>query len=573
MLQSIRSRLITLVLAVALPLFGLLVWVFWAEVSRVHDSARDLALRIAVSISEDIRDSNTRSQNLLLRMSKRPKIRHVTPGECDSLFAIVDFFPQYLNLVLFDPSGKVICTSTPSAADAPFTAAAEPIIAARLRGARARELDTLILPINGKWISVAFLPITEGGVTTEVLALEQYLDLDVTAFPNGTVLTLVDGRGRILGRSPDGPSWVGRDFRAKGVGRLPLQNGAGRAEAVGIDGALRQYGFTRVEGTDWIMYVGIPAGIARAAVRVLIARGIIAGLVICAVVLLLALRLAATIKSPLDVLAHAAQRVGEHGFSGRIPAGGPREVAVVGQAFNRMIESRSDAEKALIDSRAQLEALSKKLLDVQEEERSRISREIHDELGQLLTALKMDIGGLLDTGGPWNADQRGMIRRIRQALAQTLSSVQRISAELRPAALDDFGLVAAIESEVRVFEERTGVECDLSIPDENFSLGSEADAAIYRIVQEAMTNVARHSDATRLEIRLRHRSGELLVEIRDDGKGIAPEKLSDRASLGIAGMRERARRIGAVLEIEGIEGHGTIVSLRLPAQRVEATAS
>ncbi len=89
----------------------------------------------------------------------------------------------------------------------------------------------------------------------------------------------------------------------------------------------------------------------------------------------------------------------------------------------------------------------------------------------------MDIGGLLDTGGPWNADQRGMIRRIRQALAQTLFSVQRISAELRPAALDDFGLVAAIESEVRVFEERTGVECDLSIPDENFSLGSEADVS------------------------------------------------------------------------------------------------
>ena len=197
----------------------------------------------------------------------------------------------------------------------------------------------------------------------------------------------------------------------------------------------------------------------------------------------------------------------DEGYSGSVPDDGPREIAVVAQAFNRMIDNRSDAERALVDSRGQLEALSKKLLDVQEEERSRIAREIHDELGQLLTALKMDIGGLLISAEPLNPDQKMMARRIRQALTQTISSVQRISAELRPAALDDFGLIAAIESDVHTFEERTGVECDLSFPSDTLTFGSEVDAAIYRIVQEAMTNVARHSDATRLEIKLRQNDG------------------------------------------------------------------
>src|SRR5207237_984863 len=125
-------------------------------------------------------------------------------------------------------------------------------------------------------------------------------------------------------------------------------------------------------------------------------------------VLLFALQLATRIKRPLDGLASAAQRVADEGYSGYVPADGPREIAVVGQAFNRMIESRSDAEKALLESRAQLEALSKKLLDVQEEERSRISREIHDELGQLLTALNMDIGGLLKSAEPLSSEQKTM---------------------------------------------------------------------------------------------------------------------------------------------------------------------
>jgi signal transduction histidine kinase len=566
MLQSIRSRLIALVLAVALPLLGLLIWVFWAEVSRVHNSAQDLALRIARSISTDITDSSVRSDTLLSRMAVRPKIRQFHAGDCDSLFAIVDFLPQYLNLVLFDTKGTIVCSASPVGADARISAVAEKIIGARLSANSRPNLSTVMLPIEGKWISVDFRPITDHGTLKGILALEQYVDLGVEPYPVGTVVTVVDANHRVLARSPEGAGLVGRDYASSGIGRSSLRAREGRLEARGIDGVTRQYGFTRVPGHEWTVYVGIPSGIARAAVRSWIVRGVVAGIVICAIVLLLALRLAATIKSPLDVLAGAAKTVAENGYSGRVPADGPREIAVVGQAFNQMIEIRSEADSAL-------DALSKKMLDVQEEERSRIAREIHDELGQLLTALNMDIGGLLKTAEPLTADQKTMARRIRQALAQTISSVQRISAELRPAALDDFGLFAAIESDVHMFEERTGVECDLSFPSDTLSLGSDVDAAIYRIVQEAMTNVARHSDATRLEIELRHSDGYASLEIRDDGRGITPDQVRDQRSLGIIGMRERARRIGATVEVEGVPGRGTTVSVRIPLQMPTAATS
>jgi signal transduction histidine kinase len=117
---------------------------------------------------------------------------------------------------------------------------------------------------------------------------------------------------------------------------------------------------------------------------------------------------------------------------------------------------------------------------------------------------------------------------------------------------------------VRVFERRTGIECELSFEQDELSLGSDIDAAVYRIVQEAMTNVARHSNASRMEIRLRRRPRELLVDIRDDGRGIALQEIADSRSLGLVGMRERARGIGGELEVEGTPGRGTIVSLRVP---------
>jgi signal transduction histidine kinase len=216
------------------------------------------------------------------------------------------------------------------------------------------------------------------------------------------------------------------------------------------------------------------------------------------------------------------------------------------------------------DDESKLKALSDRLLMVQEEERSRIARELHDDLGQSLTALKMDVIGLLEQSASVHG-QSPIARRILRTLDATVTSVQRISSGLRPSMLDDLGLVAALEYEASMFEERTGIECELSLPPA-VDVEPNVATAIFRIVQESLTNVARHSNASRVEIRLRERAHELLLEIRDDGRGVTAAEVSHPSSLGFIGMRERADLIGGAVVFEGVPERGTIVSVRIPGE-------
>jgi signal transduction histidine kinase len=174
----------------------------------------------------------------------------------------------------------------------------------------------------------------------------------------------------------------------------------------------------------------------------------------------------------------------------------------------------------------------------------------------------MDVTGLLA-----NTEQQygrsPTANRILRTLESMVTAVQRISSELRPSILDDLGLVAALESEALLFEERTGIECELSLPPEA-QIEPHAATTIYRIVQEALTNVARHSNASRVEIRLRPRTEEVLLEIRDDGRGVTDDEITDPLSLGLVGIRERADLVGGTVQFEGVAGRGTIVSVRIP---------
>lgn len=562
--RSIRLHLVTLILGVALPLFALVAWGFWTELDHQRRSSQDLALRIAHSLAADVREANAHADGLLARMAARPKIQAGNPSDCDSLFPIVDFFPQYLNLELFDAGGNILCKAQPEPGDEPFAGQAEQWVRAFLASHRPVPGEPVLLPMGTHWISVVLRPM-HGSRGPTVLALVQYLDLNMDAYPAGTVVTIVDDEGRILVRTLDPSKWVGRS----GTRRTPQQrHREGSAELSGIDGKVRQYGFTPVTGTHWRLFVGIPAEVATAAVSALFVKGIVAGLIILVVLFGWSLRLSRAIERPLGALAAAARRVEDTGYTAPVPAAGPREIVYVGEAFNRMVARRAEAEAALVESNSQLETLSKRLLEVQEEERTRIAREIHDDLGQRLTALKIDIGGLIQAV-PGQAGLEPVIGRIRGALDEIVNATHRLAAELRPPALDDFGFLAALESDIRAFEERTGIECELSLPAGPLPLAPDVETAAYRIVQEAMTNVARHANATRIEIRMRTRGNEMLVDVRDDGRGITEEDLRRRAGLGLVGMRERARQIGATVDVEGVDGKGTIVSLRIPLKSEE----
>jgi signal transduction histidine kinase len=344
--------------------------------------------------------------------------------------------------------------------------------------------------------------------------------------------------------------------------RTTLTANRGQEVASGINHTGESYGLAHVAGTDWRVYVGLNARPLMAPVRKLILTSFLVVLLIVIAVIALAWRFAGSIESPLSALQAAAERVHDQGYVGPVDIDGPSEITIVAGSFNRMMQKRSESEAALEVSRRQLQDLSDRLLEVQEAERQRIAREIHDELGQRLTALKMDVGGLIESNGTLTQGQKSMVRRIRKLLDGTLESIRRISAELRPAALDDFGLLTAIEADVRTFESRTGIECRLSLPDAPLTLSTDLETTIYRIVQEAMTNVARHSDATRLDIVLKVSPNEVDVVVRDDGRGITNEEMARPTAFGMIGMRERARRAGGAVEVSG--GQGTKVTLRVP---------
>ncbi len=223
------------------------------------------------------------------------------------------------------------------------------------------------------------------------------------------------------------------------------------------------------------------------------------------------------------------------------------------------------AEEGLKKSQEKLRALSAHIQSVREEERANISREIHDDLGQRLTGLKMDLGWLLRHLNPNQPELKKKIQALGQSIDQTVQTVRRISSELRPRILDDFGLVAALEWQAQEFAAKTGITCRFRSTLKKLDLKPDLSIAVFRIFQEALTNVVRHAQATRLETSLIKKGRDLVLTIRDNGRGISPEEIAHTHSLGLVGMRERALIFGGAVAIEGKKGKGTSIILRLPA--------
>jgi len=231
-------------------------------------------------------------------------------------------------------------------------------------------------------------------------------------------------------------------------------------------------------------------------------------------------------------------------------------------------QQRVRAEAAVRDSNRQLQSLAARLQSLQEEERTRIAREIHDELGQLLTGLKMgyrameqELERLGDPRLNPILEKAVSAAEITDVLAK---SVQHIATELRPAMLDRLGLVMALTREAELFQQHTGIPCRFKAPEAEPPMPVEAATALYRICQEALTNVGRHAGATRVEIELQAPSGLLTLEIRDNGKGIPGANLSGNHSLGLLGMKERARQLGGEVAFNAGATGGTVVTVKIP---------
>jgi signal transduction histidine kinase len=241
------------------------------------------------------------------------------------------------------------------------------------------------------------------------------------------------------------------------------------------------------------------------------------------------------------------------------------ELLSANRLMKRMLDEGRRTEEKLEKSRERLRNLAARLHSVLEDERTRISREIHDELGQALTALKLDLSSirrnLLSDGLP---ERSAKIQEVERSVKRIIRTVQQIATELRPGILDELGVVAAIDWLAKDFRKRTGIECKVAIKEVDNVSDKACATAIFRIIQEALTNVMRHAAASRVDVIIEKQGDALTIEVRDNGIGILEERITDSKSLGLIGMRERVRLVGGKIAIGGKPGEGTSVMVILP---------
>lgn len=239
--------------------------------------------------------------------------------------------------------------------------------------------------------------------------------------------------------------------------------------------------------------------------------------------------------------------------------------SISGIAVNiRDITVRKQAEDEIRRSQEGLRNLTSRLHKVREEERSLISREIHDKLGQTITGLRIDLAWILEHLPERNKELTERARATLQLVDETLETVRRFSYELRPAMLDDLGLIAAIEWQAREFSHRTGCICKLNLEVDDFVVDDDRNTVIFRILQEALTNVARHARANHVEVSLHKVDSQLVLMVKDNGVGISNEIKMNTRSLGLISMQERASAFGGKIQIKAADGGGAQIILIMP---------
>jgi signal transduction histidine kinase len=342
-----------------------------------------------------------------------------------------------------------------------------------------------------------------------------------------------------------------------------LRRGDGRTEAGvnfrGVD-VLRSHSRLEVPGLEWYLVAEIEAGEAYAPVSDLQWRVAILAAILVALLVLAAGQLGRSVTRPVLALEQSARRLGERDFRTRIAVESDDEVGLLAASFNRMAE---ELERTTV-SRAELELLARRLIAAQEEERSRVARELHDDLTQRLAAVAIEAGRLQRIPPQDAGKLRAGLDNVKQQMARISEDVHRLSRRLHPSTLDDLGLVAAIESECRSFFERGGAPVHFTHAGDLDEITPHVRLALYRIVQESLRNIQRHAGAQEVSVHAEGLEDRIELEVRDDGQGFRRDDPAWRPGLGLASMEERARLLGGDLGVSSAPGQGTRVRARLP---------
>jgi signal transduction histidine kinase len=581
LLFSLRGRLLFLICLATLPAVLFTFFVAEQERSAVLARTERDALHLAKLASREHANQIRGARELLEWLGN--KLAREGRGSAiitdpSFLQAQLAGHPQLANIGVLSPDGRVLASAYPLSSDRSWSS--NPAYMAALRTDGVAAGSYVISPIFDRpTFNHAYAVRDDRGDVMAVL----FNGLDLEWLSRLTregqrsekfSLLVTDREGRVLAHDGAVPaastSAADRQFHA--VSEIAQSKQGRMLDIEGEDGHRFFVATPLEEAPDLFVAVGLPyeqvVGQANSAFyRALAGLSLLTLFTIAAAFLAAELGILRGLRS----LARVAHRFGSGDLAAR--AGAPRghnELASLAGAFNTMASSLAARHKEAVDGQVRLRALANRLQTAYEAEAARISRELHDEFGQVLTSLKIDLSRLehccasSDPEGECAKLLRENVANMSEQISAAVDFVRRISSELRPGVLDKLGLAAAIEWQAREIESRTelAVQVDVDLPD--LPTDDLVSLTLFRIVQESLTNVIRHAEAHAVEVRLVADGDELVLSIQDDGKGIPADVAASDTSLGLVGMRERVKLINGRFSIRGSAGTGTLVRVIAP---------
>jgi signal transduction histidine kinase len=582
--STLRARIIILVLLAVVPAWLMILYIVSAQRRSTRTELLGNALSVAQLTAHKEEQLIETTRQLLYAIAHFLSIHQSDPADCSAFLAqFLTDFRRYANLGVVAASGEVLCSAHPMGVhrDTSDLIWFHRVLQTRdfvvgeyqQEGISGRPVLVMAAPVldhNGSINAVIFAAIDLGWLNEFYVGSGLHLPLDA-------YLELVDKHGVILAHYPGALEWVGHSVQTPRLREAAQVQQAELIQARGPDGGQYLYAVapvtSKVRGDTVLVVFGIPWKVAFAqadhAMRInLIWLGIVTLLVVSAAWFggeIVILRL-------VNAMVKASQSLAAGDLKARtgLPYG-RGELGQLARALDEMavaLEQREkehrQAEAVIKESREQLRRLSAHAQTVREEERTRIAREIHDDLGQALTALKIDLSWLTRRLPVDSAGLKQKIESMGRVIDASMETVHRLSAELRPGILDDLGLAEAIAWQAEEFQDRTGIVCEVDLQSTGIELTKEQSTAVFRIFQETLTNVARHAHARRVEAVLDVRAGRLLLTVKDDGRGITEEEISRSDSYGILGIRERVLALSGEVTITGDPSRGTTISVRVP---------